>query len=387
MVLLLVAVLPALGLHFGYLHKNKKLKVWRRILWVTAGALCAGILAFAFIGIRSGEPHWLWQAFFPLMLGISGAEIALCLCGIVAKVTKKIPFLSRTMTCLGVSVATLTIIMVIMAYFIGNKRIEVVEYTYSSKDLPEAFDGFRIVHISDLHLGTYGTDTRRVAQLIDKTLQQKGDVVFFTGDLVNFESKEAIPFKQELSRLKATAGVYSVLGNHDYAVYRNFATRKEQLDDINRLVAFEKECGWNVLRNSNAIIERNGQKIALVGVENDGKPPFPQLADIPKAMRGLPHNEDGTPLFKIFLTHDPSHWRRAILKETDAQLTLSGHTHGMQFKIGGWSPASLVYKEWGGQYHSDNRSMIVSVGLGLGAVPFRFGVWSEVCVITLKKQR
>lgn len=386
LVLLAVLTLPATYLHFTYLRKNRKLKAWRNALWITTALLLIGALCFLILGFKSGSPCWLWRLFFCIMLGVCGAEISVCFGSILAKITKKIPFLSRTMMCLGITVAALTIIMVIMAFLIGNKRIEVTEYTFSSKDLPEAFDGFRIVHISDLHLGTYGTDTARVAQLIDKTLEQKGDIILFTGDLVNFESKEAIPFKHELSRLKAPFGVYSILGNHDYAVYRNFESKREQLIDINKLIDLEKECGWKVLRNENAILEKDSAMIALVGVENDGKPPFPQLADIPKAMKGLPKNDEETSLFKIMLTHDPSHWRRNVLSETDAQLTLSGHTHGMQFKLGNWSPARFVYKEWGGQYYEGDRSMVVSIGLGLGAVPFRFGAWSEVCVITLKKQ-
>jgi predicted MPP superfamily phosphohydrolase len=272
-----------------------------------------------------------------------------------------------------------------MAYMIGNKRIEVKEYSFASKDLPEEFDGFRIVHISDLHLGTYGNDTARVAQLIDKTLEQQGDIILFTGDLVNMESKEALPFKQQLKRLTAPCGVYSILGNHDYAIYRNFEEKQEQLADISQLVELEKECGWQLMRNENTLLRRDSAEIALIGVENDGKPPFPQLADLPKALMGLPDTSaNGKPLFKILMTHDPSHWRRAVLRETDAQLTLAGHTHGMQFKLGQWSPASWVYREWGGQYYDGDRSIVVSIGLGLGAVPFRFGAWSEVCVITLK---
>ena len=386
-VLLLMLVLPTLYLHFRYLRRKPGLRRWRNALWGMTALMAAGTLWYISSGFHTGRPEWLTRLFFHLWLAVSIGMLSLCIGGLLATLLKRIRILRRAMNCLGIAMAALTLIITIMAYMIGNKRIEVKEYTFASKDLPEEFDGFRIVHISDLHLGTYGADTARVDELIRKAQEQGGDIILFTGDLVNMESKEALPFKRQLKRLTAPYGVYSILGNHDYAVYRNFEEKEAQLADIEQLVSLEKECGWHVLRNENTMIEKNGGRIALIGVENDGKPPFPQLADIPKALGGLPDTTDGKPLFKIFMTHDPSHWRRNVLDETDAQLTLAGHTHGMQFKLGRWSPASWVYREWGGQYYEGDRSMIVSIGLGLGAVPFRFGAWSEVCVITLKKAK
>lgn len=382
-----IALLPTTLVYFKFLRNKPNRKQFNKWLWTVATLQCVGFLAFVMFAFTTGSADWTWRMFFSVFLGVAGVEIFVLLGTGIACMCKKTPLLSRTMYGFGTLLALLNIIMVAMAFIIGNKRIDVTEYTYSSKDLPQAFDGFRVVQISDLHLGTYGTDTTRVSELIDKTLAQKGDIILFTGDLVNFESKEALPFIKQLSRLNAPYGVYAIMGNHDYGVYRNFATKQEQLDDIQKLVDIEKQCGWTVLRNQNALIEKDGARIALIGVENDGKPPFPRLADIPKALNGLPDSDKaGMPLFKIMMTHDPSHWRRNVLGETDAQLTLAGHTHGMQFKLGNWSPASLVYKEWGGQYFEGPRSLIVSIGLGLGAVPFRFGAWSEVCVITLKKQ-
>lgn len=397
-ILLLIQLLPALYLYLRYMRKRQRLKRWSIAFcgYTIIQMLCS--VWFVSAGITSGQPEWTWRLFFPIMLGAVGSESILCLCSLIAAIFKKLPSpllkLSQPFFYLGCIVASVIIFIVTMAYFVGNKRIEVKEYNYSSHDLPQAFDGLKIVHISDLHLGTYGTDTARVAQLINKTMEQQGDIIVFTGDLVNFSSKEAQPFKQILGRLRAPLGVFAILGNHDYATYGRFATKRQQVEDINRLVAIEQECGWTVLRNENALITRDSSHIAIVGVENDGRPPFPQFANIPKAMKGLPHSADtivnsteaaNTPLFKIFLTHDPSHWRRSVLRETDAQLTLAGHTHGMQFMIHNWSPASWVVKEWGGQYYEGERSLIVSLGLGLGSVPFRFGAWSEVCVITLHK--
>ena len=383
---MLLLILPATYLHFRYLRRRPELRRWRYIYWVFITLMVIGTLWYIAYGFRTGRPEWLSHLFFHLWLVVSISQLALSIGGLLSSLFKRIKIMSHAMTCLGIVLAAFTLIITVMAYMIGNKRIEVKEYSFASKDLPEEFDGFRIVHISDLHLGTYGNDTARVAQLIDKTLEQQGDIILFTGDLVNMESKEALPFKQQLKRLTAPCGVYSILGNHDYAIYRNFEEKQEQLADISQLVELEKECGWQLMRNENTLLRRDSAEIALIGVENDGKPPFPQLADLPKALMGLPDTSaNGKPLFKILMTHDPSHWRRAVLRETDAQLTLAGHTHGMQFKLGQWSPASWVYREWGGQYYDGDRSIVVSIGLGLGAVPFRFGAWSEVCVITLKR--
>lgn len=386
LVLGLMTVLPALAVYYGCLHGKSGRRLWKWLLGAVtllqlAGMVCFVVFAFAHGGSASA---W-WRLLLHACIGVAGAEAAAGVCALLAgSVFRKKKYVRLPVLWLGAVLALLNIVMVAMAFIIGNKRIDVTEFTYGSKDLPEAFDGFRVVHISDLHLGIYGHDTTRVAELIDKVLAQKGDMIVFTGDLVNFESKEALPFVDQLSRLKAPYGVYAILGNHDYGVYRNFATKEEQVADIAKLVAMEQRCGWQVLRNEHAIVSKDGDSIVVVGVENDGNPPFPKLADIPKALKGIPDSAHGGSPFEIMLTHDPSHWRRNVLGESSAQLTLAGHTHGMQFRLGKWSPAALVYREWGGQYYEGDRSLVVSVGLGLGAVPFRFGAWSEVCVITLK---
>lgn len=386
LVLMTLLLLPPLLLHRMLLRGKPELRWCRRLLWSLALLLFVGVVVFLLSGFSSGSPEWLWRMFFPLLFGSCVSELLIVVGALLSRLFKKSFLLSRGLLGLGLLAAAINIIIVTMAYFIGNKRIDVKEYEFCCQDLPEAFDGFRVVHFSDLHLGTYGKDTARVAQLIDKVLEQHGDMILFTGDLVNFSSAEAQAFTKDLARLSAPYGVYSILGNHDYAVYAKYESRREQVSDILNLVKIEQDAGWTVLRNENAMVEKDSAKIALIGVENDGRPPFPQLADLKKAQLGLPDQLDGHPLFKILLTHDPSHWRRSVLGETDAQLTLAGHTHGMQFKLLGWSPASMLYKEWGGQYYEGNRSLVVSIGLGLGSVPFRFGAWSEVCVITLRKK-
>ena len=186
---MLLLILPATYLHFRYLRRKPELRRWRYIYWVFIALMVIGTLWYIAYGFRTGRPEWLSHLFFHLWLVVSISQLALSIGGLLSSLFKRIKIMSRAMTCLGIVLAAFTLIITVMAYMIGNKRIEVKEYSFASKDLPEEFDGFRIVHISDLHLGTYGNDTARVAQLIDKTLEQQGDIILFTGDLVNMESK------------------------------------------------------------------------------------------------------------------------------------------------------------------------------------------------------
>ena len=255
-------------------------------------------------------------------------------------------------------------------------RIRHIELTF--KDLPASFDGYKVAHLSDWHLGTYSKNHRTIEREVRKLLEEKPDLVVFTGDAVNYDPAELEPFMGILSKLEAPDGVWSVMGNHDYCEYFPGNTPELQAAHIARLQEIEKEMGWNMLLNSNTVISNGRDSIALVGVENDGQPPFPQYADLGKALSGLPEG-----IFKIILSHDPTHWRRAILPETDIQLMLAGHTHAWQFRIGKLSPAMLAFKEWGGLYEEGGRKLFVSTGAG-GNIPFRFGAWPEVDILVLR---
>ena len=248
-----------------------------------------------------------------------------------------------------------------------------------SPHLPAAFDGYRIAHISDLHLGTYGRDTAFVHRFVGRVNALRPDAVLFTGDLVNVSAAEAEPYVGLLARLSAPDGVTSVLGNHDYCEYGRYATRDGALRQRDMVVEYEREMGWQLLRDSSVVVRRGADSIALIGVENTGRPPFPARGNLKKAMCGL---QEG--IFKILLTHDPSHWRSEVLPATDIDLTLSGHTHAVQLRIGGFSPARWVYPEWGGLYVEGGRALHVSVGVG-GTVPFRLGAWPEIDIVTLRR--
>lgn len=182
--------------------------------------------------------------------------------------------------------------------------------------------------------------------------------------------------------MKAPFGIYAVLGNHDYMNYRHWATGNDRKADIQRLISLEKKMGWKVLLNENSVVRHQTDSMAIIGVENDGKPPFPARADLPRAQKGLQAD-----CFSILLSHDPTHWRRAVLPTTNIPLTLSGHTHGMQLQFGHFSPASWFYPEWGGPYTITERgiprTLYVSLGTGEVLLPFRLGAWPEINVIIL----
>lgn len=209
---------------------------------------------------------------------------------------------------------------------------------------------------------------------------EQADLVVFTGDIVNNIAIELDEFIPILSQIKGKDGVYSVLGNHDYSPYIKWNTKAEQQTNLDSLLAKEARMGWQVLNNEHTIIHRGHDSIALVGVENSGNPPFPNYGDLPKALKGT----DG--IFKVLLSHDPTHWRREVLPESDVQLMLSGHTHEMQFSIFGFSPAKFVYPEHNGLYREGNQALFVNVGLGYLMFPMRLGAWPEITVITLKKE-
>lgn len=262
----------------------------------------------------------------------------------------------------------------------GKHFYQVKEVTYASSRLPAAFDGYRILQISDLHTGSWNHDTLAMRRAVELCNAQHADMIVFTGDLVNAIHEEATPFLPILAGLQANGGVFSILGNHDYATYYHWNSKADQISHIETLIAREKEIGWDVLMNEHRIIRHGGDSIALIGVENTGKPPFPNRGNLPKALQGT----DG--MFKVLLSHDPTHWRWKVLPETDIDLMLAGHTHDMQFSIFGFSPSAFIYPEHNGMYLEKGRGLYVNIGLGYVLFPMRIGAWPEITVITLKKK-
>lgn len=288
-------------------------------------------------------------------------------------------FLSGPGLYIVLSLAVAVALAVVYGFTLGWRRVAVKDVDLGFSDLPAGFDGFRIVQISDLHIGTYRRDPRVAERIVEKINSLDPDLVVFTGDLVNSSPDEVEPFADVLSRIESRSGVVSVLGNHDYCVYRRYENRRQQVEEINRLKKLQTErLGWRLLLNENMTLRRGSDGITIVGVENAGKG-LVDHADLRRAMRGV--DSDG---FTIVLSHDPTHWRGEILGSTRAQLTLSGHTHAMQFRIGRLSPSRLLFKEWSGVYNEGERKLHVNPGTGSN-VPFRLGAWAEINLITLRK--
>ena len=303
-----------------------------------------------------------------------------------------------------------------------RSHIQTVKVRLDSSRLPESFDGYKIVQISDLHLGTWGDDTSFVERLADSINAQEPDLIVFTGDIVNQKSDEMIPFIEVLSRLKAKDGVYSILGNHDYGDYVDWPTaarKKQNLDDLKR---YQADAGWKMLNNGSTFITRDitapgdsvqrVDSIALIGVENWGEPPFGQYGDLDAAYPKTATSDLNDSKFKILLTHNPEHWIREVRKRSNIDLSLSGHTHAMQMSVNGfgkrWSPSSMRYPTWGGFYTEgdddriedfgnpdtnemarslDKSSLYVNIGSGEVGIPFRLAsAYPEITIITLKKK-
>ena len=250
-------------------------------------------------------------------------------------------------------------------------------------NLPSSFEGLKIVQISDIHSGSFLSNLH-FKNAVNLIMQEKPDVIFFTGDLVNDRSDEAEPFIKIWKELQAPLGVFSVLGNHDYGDYVIWDTPEEKQANLERLFEVHKEMGWNLLTNEHRILEKNGEKIGLIGVENWGAAlRFPRKGDMQKAQEGM----EDVPV-KILLSHDPSHWDAKVLKEhRDVDLTLSGHTHGFQFGIDipgfKWSPSQYVYPQWAGLYSQGDQHLYVNRGLGFLGYLGRVGIRPEITVLEL----
>lgn len=260
----------------------------------------------------------------------------------------------------------------------GWKRLELKHITFTSPDLPPYFDGYLLVQITDFHLGSFPPGNDFVQKVVDATNNEEPDMILFTGDLVNNQASEVEPYLDTLGQLHASDGIYSIWGNHDYCEYGNNHSIGALKRNRRMLYGYQESLGWHQLMNEHHVVSHGMASIAVIGVENPGQPPFTNRSNLKKAMKGL--NPD---MFKILLSHDPHHWRREVVGKK-IQLTLAGHTHAGQLKIGKWTPARMAFKEWGGAYRIGEQMLYVSSGIG-GSFPFRLGAWPELTVITLKR--
>jgi len=287
---------------------------------------------------------------------------------------------------IAVGLAAIPFTSLLYGMFRGKYNFKVLTYELEYDDLPEAFEGFKITQISDIHSGSFD-NAKKVQYGVDLVNAQGSDVVFFTGDLVNNKAEEILPWIETFKKINAKHGVYSVLGNHDYGDYMRWESPHAKEKNMQALEKAQKQMGWDLLLNQSRFIEKDGQRIAVIGVENWGSG-FKQVGDLNKALTDVSEND-----FKILMSHDPSHWEAEVLPHPfKIHLTLSGHTHGMQFgiEIPGWikwSPVKWRYKQWAGVYQESDQRLNVNRGFGFLAYPGRVGIWPEVTVITLTKSK
>jgi len=285
---------------------------------------------------------------------------------------------------LALGIASIPFLSILYGITKGKYNYKVLKYTLFFEDLPSEFDGYNITQISDIHSGSFDQKAK-IEYAVDLINEQASDVIMFTGDLVNSKTSEMDPWKSTFSKLYAKDGIFSVLGNHDYGDYLRWPSKEDKTKNFQDMLKLQKEMGFQLLLNESKYIEKNGQRIAIVGVENWGKG-FKQKGDLKKAVSEIDPND-----FKILLSHDPSHWEYEVIKDKlHYHLTLSGHTHGMQFgiEIPGlikWSPIKWRYKYWAGLYREAGQYLNVNRGFGFLAFPGRVGIWPEITVITLKK--
>ncbi len=296
--------------------------------------------------------------------------------------TQFFPQRRKIISQIALGLAAIPFASLLYGMYRGKYNYKVLSYKLEYEDLPKAFEGFKIAQISDIHSGSFD-NLEKVSYGVNLLNEQQADIVLFTGDLVNNKAKEVLPWIETFKKIDAPYGVYSILGNHDYGDYAAWETPEAKKENLKALFDAQKEMGWDLLLNEARFIEKAGQRIALVGVENWGSG-FKKAGDLNKALKEVSSKD-----FKILMTHDPSHWEAEVLPHPyKVHLTLSGHTHGMQFgiEIPGWfkwSPVKWRYKQWAGIYEQAKQRLNVNRGFGYLAYPGRVGMWPEVTVITL----
>jgi len=402
-ILVMLLFVPDIYIYWGYLERRVKSKALRLLWWLPTLALVIAYVVLMYVGTdnplneRGDAIGWLTI----LMLAFGVPKCLYMFLGLLGDLLRallrlftprpKEALLSphsraqalnithRVCTSIGAFIALCLFCILLYARIFGLNHFVVNEVTLHIPTLPQGFEGYRVLQVSDIHSGSYRHMPGIVDELVDLVNAQQADVIFFTGDLVNQRSSEVEQFMPKLSEMHAPDGVYSILGNHDYGRYFHWREANDERLDTDRLCELERQMGWKMLRNEHDILYRGNDSIAVIGVENEGKPPFPQEADLPRAMRGT----EG--MMKILLSHDPNHWRMEVLPTTDIELMLAGHTHATQFILFGWSPAQYLYKEWGGLYQEGAQQLYVNVGIGFVGLPFRFGAWPEITVFTLQR--
>ncbi|WP_149696261.1 metallophosphoesterase [Chitinophaga sp. CF418] len=357
--------------------------------WVIDILLVAGIISTVFILRAGNQVQRLLSLLLTAMLLIFIPKVfssVILSAEDVFRLFRGFPPRSLYISEATLALAGLIFLIIIFGVTRGKHFYRIKKETIYFPDLPEAFDGFTITQISDVHSGSF-SDAKSVQKGLDLVNSQNSDLLLFTGDLVNNMASEMDQWIPMFTKLKAPYGKYSVLGNHDYGDYIRWESNAAKEANLNRLKEVHVETGFKLLLNEAVEINKQGESVALIGVENWGKGGFHQYGDLKKATSKLTDNS-----FKILMSHDPSHWDEVTVDhEQHVHLTLAGHTHGMQFGIElfgfKWSPIKYFYKQWAGLYKQGGKYLYVNRGFGFHGLRGRIGIWPEITVLTLKRDR
>ena len=306
------------------------------------------------------------------------------LINLIIRLFKKKCFI-HFVTKIGLFLSVIFFLSIIYGITIGRYNYKINKLDLKFENLPQSFNGIKIVQISDFHIGSYNKDYEEFEKIVRLINEQNPDLLFFTGDMVNNFADELNGYIPILQKLHATIGKYSILGNHDYGDYSSWINQQEKKKNLEDIKQAQIDAGFELLLNSSIKIKRDSDEIAIIGTENWSLPPFHQYGDLKKSMANVDTNS-----FKILLTHDPTYWDSTVVKKTNIDLTFAGHTHGMQFGINifgiHWSPSKYVYKQWGGLYEINNQYLYVNTGIGVIGIPGRIGMPPEITVVTLYNQ-
>ena len=381
--IILMIVTADLFVDLHYLHRIHRRQWLKRLFWWLPAVV---ILAFtAYMATLDGfapQSNAVLNIYLFLLGAVVIPKFVFAVCSVIGWFVRRLVHGKRNYGhWVGLGFVFILWYVLIYGSTVGIRKINVRYVDFSSPDLPAQFEGYRIVQFSDAHVGTYGISRQDIlADAMQRINSLKADAIVFTGDLQNMQPSELYPNMLLLSQLRAPDGVFSVLGNHDYAIYID-ADEKTKAANFQEMVDLQRHLGWTLLRNDHRVIRRGADSIVIAGMENYGlSQRSPRYGNVKTTLQGV--NDSS---FVVMLQHDPTAWRSQILPKSKAQLTLSGHTHAMQFALFGWSPAAWVYQEWGGMFQQDGRAIQVSTGLG-GFVPFRFGVPGEIVVVTLHRK-
>ena len=378
----LFAIIPSIFLYFRLNVRKSTIKWFKNYFWIPTIIIVLGLLYLTFISsdkfINNNLTSLGWMVMFYIALVTPRLILSiLLLIGLPFKFIYKV--LTKPLLITAAILSFIIECSIFYGVYVGRYNYEVTDFTYESNRLPQSFDGYRIAQISDIHIDSWMNNPKALEQFVELVNQQKADLIVFTGDLISRRTSELDGFDAILAKLKASDGVLSILGNHDYGIYyRNWKDKEEEEQSFQELLDRQRDMGWTLLNNENLFIAKGNDSIAILGVENQGEPPFSNHGDLQKAKEGTDN------YFQLLLSHNPTHWRREVLPQSNVDLMLAGHRHAMQLQVFNRSAAAWVYPEWRGAYYHGDRALYVNVGAGEVGIPFRLGAWPEITIITLK---